>query len=302
MANDQFKTMMNRLSQNSSVLRELSEAESIALKQCLLEMLQDVYRVCRKHDICLMLGGGSALGSVRHGGFIPWDDDLDLLMPRADFEKFKQIFSQELSESYILVSPNYQGAAKVRFPKIMKKGTTMKELTDINSSLPCHVFLDIFLLENVPQNPLHRRMKGIWCNFLMLGGSCSCWFEARCPEIKRYMCVSRSGKIAYYLRMAAGAVLSVIPSRKWFDLTDKAVQYPKKTGLLGIPTDRKHYFGEILPTTSYVPVSFGTFEGQEFPLPGDCDAHLSNQYGDYMSIPPVEERERHLIVDFSLER
>ena len=76
------------------------------MKQCLLEMYSDILRVCEKYNIRVMLGGGSALGAVRHGGFIPWDDDLDLIMPREDYNKFISVFDKELSDLYEITSPN----------------------------------------------------------------------------------------------------------------------------------------------------------------------------------------------------
>lgn len=301
MAKTAFKDTMNSLAVNSQLLRELTEEERIALKSCLLNMFQDVYRVCQKHGITIMMTGGSTLGSIRHEGFIPWDDDLDLTMPRDDYEKLKVIFDAELGDRYILCAPNYIGKSKARFPKIMKKGTVMKELTDINTDLPCGVFLDIFLLENVPNNIFIRKVKGFCCNSLMLGGSCAYWYEHRCTEIKRFMCGTGSGTRMYYLRMLLGWFCHFIPSWKWFNMTDIAIRHKKATGLLGIPTGRKHYFGEVLPATAYLPVSYGLFEKVQVPLPGDYDMCLRNLYGDYWQIPPIEKRERHLVVSIALD-
>ena len=292
---------MNALSSDSQILRELTAEEQVKLKTCLLGMFQDLYAVCKKHNLTILLTGGSTLGSIRHDGFIPWDDDLDITMPREDFEKLKNVFEEELGSQYILCAPNYTGKSKTRFPKIMKRGTELKELSDINSDMPCGVFLDIFILENIPQSYIHRNVKGLWCNALMFGGSCAYWYEHRCQKIKEYMCVTENGRKMYYFRMGLGWACHLMPSWVWFDLTDKAVRYPKETGLKGIPTGRKHYFGEILPTNAYLPVSFGRFEGIQVPLPSDYDVCLKNLYGDYMQIPPPEKRERHLVVSLHLD-
>lgn len=302
MANTTFKDSMNALASGSQILRELSDDEQARLKSCLLDMFQDLYAVCEKHDLTIMMTGGSTLGSVRHRGFIPWDDDLDLTMPREDYEKLKLDFEEELGDRYILCAPNYRTKSKTRFPKIMKKGTEMKELYDINSDMPCGVFLDIFILENIPQNRIHQKLKGLLCNALMFGGSCTYWYEHRCSEIQEYMCRTESGRKMYNRQMGFGWLCHFIPSWVWFNLTDKAIRYHKETGLKGIPTGRKHYFGEILPTHAYLPVSFGDFENMRVPLPGNYDICLRNLYGDYMQIPPPEKRERHLVVSLNLHK
>lgn len=295
-----LKDMMNSLASKSTILYQLSAEERELLKACLLEMYSDIRAVCQKYNLTIMLGGGSALGCVRHQGFIPWDDDLDLMMPRADYEFFKQIFELELGERYELLAPNYGEKAKSRFPKIMKKGTTFKEISDVDSDLPCGVFLDIFLIENVPQSHIHRKLKGIWCNGLMFLSSHVYLYEHRSEELKKYMSGTVSGKRSFQFRMLIGKLFHFFSAKKWFDLVDQAVQYGKETGCVTIPTGRKHYFGEILQKSVLLPVSIGDFCGQKVPIPGDYDAYLKNLYGNYMLIPPEEKREKHFIVDFKL--
>lgn len=301
MFHSKFKSMMNELSFHSNILRELTREESESLKQELFKMFKDVLSICEKHKITIMLGGGSALGCVRHQGFIPWDDDLDLMMPRKDYEIFKTIFQEELGKTYILSAPNYHGKSKARFPKIIKKNTTLKELTDIHSDLPSGIFLDIFIIENVPVNTLRRRIKGLWCNVLMFGSTQAFWYEHRSDELKLYMCQTARGKRAYRMKMAIGRFFSMVPSWKWFDAVDKAVQYNKKTELVCLPTGRKHYFGEIHPKDVFLPISHGIFCNIEAPMPGKPDAYLKKIYGEsYMELPPENKREKHFIVDFSL--
>ena len=94
MAESKFKSMMNSLSSNASVLYELTPEENQSLKSTLVQMFIDVQAVCQKYSLIIMLGGGSALGCVRHHGFIPWDDDLDLMMPRSDYQVFKSVFEK----------------------------------------------------------------------------------------------------------------------------------------------------------------------------------------------------------------
>ena len=86
------------------------------------------------------------------------------------------------------------------------------------------------------------------------------------------------------------------------NIVDRNLQYPKETTLMGIPSGRGHYFGEIRPRETFLPVSKGEFEGMTVNLPGKAEDYLSNLYGaDYMTLPPVEKRERHFILDIRLK-
>ena len=87
---------------NSGSVRPLTDEERKALKQTLLNTAKEIDGVCRKHGIKMFLVGGSLLGAVRHGGFIPWDDDIDFGMTRNDYQKFIEIFDTELGDRYFL--------------------------------------------------------------------------------------------------------------------------------------------------------------------------------------------------------
>ena len=295
-----YKSGMVAVAADRSEPYILSDEQLSQLKAALLEMALDVIRVCEKNHIQVMFGGGSTLGAVRHQGFIPWDDDLDLLMPRDDFNRFCSVFETQLGEKYELVAPNVGLLHKDRFPKIMKRDTVMRAVGDNSDKFPCNVFLDVFLLENVPRNKCLRYMKGFFCTGLMYLGSRVYMYENDNVNLRAFMCQTEAGSKVYWSTYRIGKFFSFIPSKTWFEWIDRAVQYHRETGLLGIPTGRKHYFGEILPASVYLPASKGAFEGKEVPLPADCDTYLKNLYGDYMQIPPPEKREKHYIVELKL--
>ena len=290
-----YKLLMNKLAVSSPVLRELTKEESERLRTTLLEIVDDILRVCEKYNFCIMLGGGSALGAVRHHGFIPWDDDVDLLMPRADYERFKKVFKKELGDKYELNSPNYSCRAYARFPKVEKKGTVLTQLEKVSHKIA----VDIFLIENVPGNRVRRTLHGYYAQLLMTIASQVNFKEDAGTVLKQYMCSVREGRILYYAKMIIGGIFGIVPAWKWYNMVDKALQYKRYEGLWGICSGRMHYFGEIFPKEDYLPVVYEEFEGRQVPVPHNIDAYLTNLYHNYMELPPEEKRERHFIRDIS---
>ncbi len=292
-----FKQLLNSLSQDPS-LRQLTDDESVLLRRILLESYQDLDACCQKHGLTMMLIGGTALGAVRHHGFIPWDDDLDVAMPRKDFEQLKQIFDQELGEKYVLSSPNYKGNARNRFPMMMRKNTSLVEIGGNPDDGNSMIKIDIFIIDNVPASPIVKYMKGLRCTVLMLAASYADCYENDDEFIRAYMCKTPDGARVYKRRVMLGRFLSFRRLQDWYNTVDRAFQYNQETGLMGIPSGRGHYFGEILPREAFLPASEGVFEGLTVKLPANPDAYLTNLYGpDYMTPPPVEKRERHFILD-----
>lgn len=281
------------------LLIEITEELRLKLQATILEMLLDLLSVCQKYDLQLTLVGGSALGAVRHKGFIPWDDDLDVAIPRKDYEQLKRVFEHELSSKYILDAPNYTSRCKSRFAKMLKKDTVLQEVIDVKKIEQCKVFLDIFVLDNVPESKIKRKIKGTVCNALEFISGQVQLVENMDSTLKELL--KRSGGKSYYVRMFVGRVFSLCHSSKWFDLIDKIIQDKNdKSTFLTIATGRKHYFGEIIQRDKLFPLVEGEFEGHKVPVFLNEDYYLSNLYGDYMKIPPVEKREKHFIRKISL--
>ena len=297
-----YKELMNSLSNDPS-LRTLTDEEIIKLRKSFLSAFQDLVNCCEKYSLKVMLIGGSVIGAVRHQGFIPWDDDLDVAMTRADFEKLKEIFEKELGAKYILSSPNYKNNAHNRFPMMLIKDTLLVEMGNSPEDEISKIKIDIFIIENIPDNLFLRYIKGFWCTCLMFIASYADSYESRHNKaLKNYMCKTDAGRAVYNRRIRIGRLFSFFDFQKWVNLVDSALQYNKTTKLMGIPSGRGHYFGEIRPRETFVPVSTGMFEGLRVNLPGDPDDYLSNLYGaDYMQLPPEEKRERHFIVDIKFK-
>jgi lipopolysaccharide cholinephosphotransferase len=149
------KELMNEIARSTNLLHEVTPAEADKLRSILLMMYNDVAKLCKENNLTLMLGGGSALGAVRHNGFIPWDDDLDLMMYRPDYDKLISLLeSGALSDKYEFSAPNPHSISTNRFLMIYLKGTTLEEVGTSNLSVPKGIKLDVFAIVNVPSNKL----------------------------------------------------------------------------------------------------------------------------------------------------
>lgn len=282
-------------------LKELSENELGTLKTILLNAYEDIYKACLANNLNVMLIGGSLLGSVRHKGFIPWDDDFDLAMNRKDFEELKSIFDEILGAKYELLAPNYKNAAKQRFPQVLIRNTRLSTIDEMKNGIRNEIRIDIFIIEYVPENKIHRCLKGHLCNALMYIAGLVQSYENDNVLLKQFMSQTNDGAKFYQRRLKIGKFFSFFSCSKWFDIIDKFVQYKKESSLSSLPTGRKHYFGEILPTNIFFPTITGQFENCEANIPNGFDAYLKNLYGDYMQIPPVEKREKHFICDICFD-
>lgn len=291
-AKDSFRNI-----KTDDLFRVVTPEERVKLQNTLLEMYKEVAAVCQKYEITPFLVGGSALGAVRHQGFIPWDDDLDMGMLRSDYEKFKKVFRTELSDKYILNAPNYSRNPKARFPKIIKKRTCLREIVDVKDDRLNGLFLDIFIIENVPKGKLHRLMKGLLCNALEFISGQVFLYENLTPEAAEFYI--RAGNRLFQMRRLFGKLFSFRSASSWFCAVDKAARYQKKTGYLVIPTGRKHYFGEQLKG-SVNPAVYVEFCKEQVPIFHNYDSYLHNLYGDYMKIPDEKDREKHYIVELKI--
>lgn len=299
-----YKDLLNELSQKSCVLRQLTGEEEQELKKLLTEMLQDFISVCDRHALSWMMGGGSCLGTIRHQGFIPWDDDLDLQMPRRDAEQLKILLEQgAMGNDYEYTCPNSGKDAPCMFLKIFRKGTRMVELGQECSIYPQGVFLDIFILDGAPSHRWARKLKGGVANTLRLIANVV--MEAKSPMSetqKEFFLSDKKTSMVMRLRRLMGHVFGIFPHRFWIDTFDSFVKdEDTDRGWVTFPTGRKLYEGEALPASCFFPVRQAVFEGIEVNVPGRTEEYLVNLYGnDYMQLPPVEKRERHFIVDFRL--
>lgn len=252
-----------------------------------LELLKEVDRICRKKQIHYNIIAGTMLGAVRHGGFIPWDDDADVAMMRRDYERFRQVCETELNkEKYYFQDHQNTRGYRWGYGKLRKKGTLFLREHQEHMTYEQGVFIDIFPLDYVPENYGLRCMHNLIC-FLY-----------------RKFFWSEAGKMADPNPIMRGiySLMSKIPenllkkSFGWF--VGKTNQKP--TGwvrILTFPTPNRAYGYRA---EWYLKSSNIQFEDSLFQGIRDYDAYLSFKFGNYMELPPKEMRKSHPVSSIML--
>lgn len=281
--------------------------EKIQLVHCvLLEMLKDFDEICIQNGIEWCLAGGSILGALRHHGFIPWDDDVDIHMTRSEYEKLRKVFQEnqdtsEIIRKYLLKSPGDSNYL-YHFPKIYKRETLFREIQSSNDT-PNGFFMDIFILEDTYDSKARRVFHSLQCNFFLL--AISALRSKACEDtMLKY---TRKNKIAQK-EIKKRSRLSLFFSFKdlswWLKKADKCFEKANNPNskMVVVPTGAAHYLHELYPRSemcaSYKRVSF---EDLELPVPCGAEEIMAKRYGrDYMQIPPEEKRERHAIIEMKI--
>lgn len=294
------KSMLNVLG-DKSVLSQLSPEQDKELKKMLLEMCIDVMSFCDENGLICMLGGGTALGAIRHKGFIPWDDDIDLNMTREDYNRFISLFAEKFKGKYDVYAPDGVRQAATLSAKIAVPGTILEDIFHAGDPIKLGVNLDIFPIENVPDNKLLAAIKGRMCDLMRMAVVSAYYYQCRSDKMKALFYGSKKTKIIYNARCFLGFLMSWKSYQWWYAKYDRFVQTKGKTKRVTIPTGQKNYFGEMMDWNIVFPIKKAEFEGYEFPVYGKVEEYLTMLYGDYMKIPPVEKRERHFYTNVKLK-
>ena len=278
-------------------LHVLSEEELVLVQKKLTETLVAFKNICDQCGIKWALVGGSLLGAVRHKGFIPWDDDIDVAMTRTDYNKLLAFFQQYDDPKYSLHYPGEKGYY-CHVPRFYSNETKLRIIQ--SSGKDSGLYVDIFVLDDIPDSRFKRLIHGITSTFYLLIISCVVTNTQK-ENFMKYGSERLINKVKF--RVFLSKFFSFKPVEWWLSKgTAWFSKYhdPDSRDVVSA-TGSGHYFHEIYSREVLCNYAEGDFEGRKFPIPMKYDAFLSQLYGNnYMQIPPVEKRERHAVIEIDL--
>ncbi len=250
----------------------------------MLRLLKVIDHICRENNIEYWLDGGTLLGAVRHKGFIPWDDDIDIAMMRDDFNRFMELVNDYLPDDMYMQTPESD-------PGYFRLATSYK-VRDTKSfflegredgSEPYHlgVWVDIFVYDHLPESKKRRSFNN--------------YITKKILKLKRAKQSVEEGYHGYALYRFAAKLFSMetLNSTLQSFIEESNQKYNRLIGF-GYDSSLKRVYEK----EKFFPLIEVEFEGASFLAPKDCDYYLKETYGDYMQLPPLEEQKPKHLVEF----
>ena len=272
---------------------QVRPAEGDLRKLQLLEfdILKKIKEICDANDITYYLSGGTLLGAVRHGGFIPWDDDVDVAMPRPDYEHFLRIAGQEFEYPYEVLTIDTDEKYIFPFTKIIDKRAKVRTTSRKNEQI-WNVWVDVFPLDSMPKNKIHFTIRKYHILYRRMMFLFSCFDDM----------VSLNKKNRPFVEKAMIKLGSMIHPDRFLN-TPKQIRkfnrclrrYRFSRGYYIINLMGIYKFRSLMERPIYGKKTEIPFEGVNFRVPEQYELYLEKIYGDYMALPPEEQRNHHEI-------
>lgn len=255
------------------------------LQLCQLDIALEIKQICEKNNIPYFLIGGTLLGAVRHQGFIPWDDDLDIGFLRRDYDRFIEACKKDLGDDFFLQTFETDENYGLPFGKVMLKGTKFQEAVASQSGAKDMIFVDIFPYDNLPTSSILIK----W-NFII---------QDLAKKLLQYrvgydMSQRSSHKVLHKFLKKISKLFSKEVLIQTIEKAQKKYNNISSTVVInynGAYRDKER----VNLTEGYTVLPF---EGYEFNVPSAWKELLTNMYGNYMQLPPVEKRgNRHAAIE-----
>ena len=247
------------------------------------DILCAVADLCEKNDIRYGLAGGTLLGAVRHGGFIPWDDDIDIEMPRPDYIKFMKL-ADELPPRYKLSSPYNDSNNFHAYSKVYDLYTRMIEFPK-GKKIDVHVYIDIFPIDGMPDEPISQEKHRLKCRKRML--------TMMAFRIAKFKLNETHGIRKFFWKCLNIVQEHIIKDRLIYYVDSACLKYDFDKSKYCSETIAGYAFKETMPSIVYQFDGKVKFRDREFYTFKFSEYYLINIYGDYMQLPPENQRCQH---------
>ena len=252
------------------------------LQKVQMMIFKDFIKICEENNIIYFIYGGSLLGTIRHGGFIPWDDDIDVIMFRKDFDKLNEIMKTKLDEKYDFYNVLNEESYFYTFGRLTLKGTLFEEWWADQVNYTPNIFIDIFILDNVPDNKF-KRFFHMQTSFLL-----------NQLTMYSYIKYDNFSKLKKIIQQTAHYLLKIIPIspqtiKKQCIKTYEKYKDEECKEVCDFPAMCQM---PIYNKKDWFPIRKAKFDDIEVNIPNNPDKILTRIYGNYMELPPEESRFR----------
>ncbi len=262
-----------------------------------LEILLEFDRICKKNNIKYQLFAGTLLGAIRHKGFIPWDDDVDVCLLRKDYETFIRVCEKDLDNKYFLQTYDTDKNYFRQFARIRKNNTLFLQEKFSECEVHNGIFIDIFPLDNILPDTfigeVQRRTLRVMRTISNI-------------RIKK-VCLITKSPLKRALKLLLHYVMKIIPI-SWTDRFETKVccmfenRETRYISHLVTGAPKNVYMKYMMEKETFYETIDGEFEGNIFPIPKNYDAVLTRLFGNYMKPPPEDEQKpHHGIIEISFD-
>lgn len=285
-----IESELARNSKFQKCYENLNQEQLLKLQDGLRNVLADFDKICKENNIYYSVCGGTLIGAIRHKGFIPWDDDIDVVVYRKDYNRIEEaIKNSKLSKEYTYILP--ANSTSVNFDaKFMSRKVSLGTLLNDNG-IGYPLYLDVLPIDNVPDSTFEKLFRGILVNLLSLSLA-----SQRClkknDELLNIM--SKYNK-ELYINLLVRKLVAFPTMLLGYKFTTKIIEKlltcsQNDTRYVTLGLGVLHYFGEIVPRKTFSESRTAKFDNIEVEIPLDSETYLRNRYGNYMELPPIEER------------
>ena len=260
------------------------------LQKEILTILDDFIRLCEDYHLEYFAIAGTGIGAIRHKGFIPWDDDIDIAMPRKDFEKLLKIVERKMGDRYLILNAKNYPEYPLMTTRLVKRDTVFIEEVMKDVDCPFGIFLDLYVLDNVADHPVLYQLQS-WV----------AWFFSKLmilrsipkPTLQQRGVKAKLIWAVCCLVHGGMKLLRISPEFLRDCCEAECRRYnKKKTNRMAFLPDTSPYWN-VVDKRKYHPLKKLEFEGRFMNFPANIEEMLTSMYGDFMQLPPEEKRKTH---------